>query len=226
MSGDNCETMFVPAGGINKIQASYSDDNNSITAIKFYKEDGAKTFGDLDNSYEEWTFSQGDRLMGIKGYLISQYKITQLSFITYAASCPSYSIVESYNWVDPNCFMANSVKVGASSKISLTNEDELESTDFYSDMRLKQISGCKSPSHELVANMQFILQSTDSSAVRSLMLTRLGPDVPGQECWTFILEDDEKVASMEISYTSNYIEYVVIILNSGRYSKWGEQIYG
>ena len=53
------------------------------------------------------------------------------------ASCPSYSTVESYNWVDPSCFIANSVKVGSSASTAMTNEDQLDSQEFYSDMRLK-----------------------------------------------------------------------------------------
>ena len=31
---------------------------------------------------------------------------------------------------------------------------------------------------------------------------------------------------MEISYTKNYVEYVAVVLNTGRYTKWGNQIYG
>ena len=88
-------------------------------------------------------------------------------------------------------------------------------------MKLKTIFGCKSPAHNLVANLQFILGSTKSGTERELILNRLGPDLPGSECWTLVLEDDEKVASVEVSYTSNYIEYVSIVLDSGRYSQWG-----
>ena len=31
---------------------------------------------------------------------------------------------------------------------------------------------------------------------------------------------------MEISYTKNYIEYVAVVLDSGRYTKWGTQVQG
>ena len=46
MTGD-CVTTVLTGGSIEKIQASYSEDNKSVTAIKYYKTDGAKTFGEL-----------------------------------------------------------------------------------------------------------------------------------------------------------------------------------
>ena len=46
----------------------------------------------------------------------------------------------------------------------------------------------------------------------------LGPDLVGTECWTLMLDYDEKVASMEVSYTTNYIESVSVALNTGRYT--------
>ena len=75
MTGD-CVTTVLTGGSIEKIQASYSEDNKSVTAIKYYKTDGAKTFGELENSYVEWSFSGVNRLMGIRGRTVSDYKIT------------------------------------------------------------------------------------------------------------------------------------------------------
>ena len=75
MTGD-CVTTVLTGGSIEKIQASYSEDNKSVTAIKYYKTDGAKTFGKLENSYVEWSFSGVNRIMGIRGRTVSDYKIT------------------------------------------------------------------------------------------------------------------------------------------------------
>ena len=125
MKGD-CDTMLLTGGGIEKLRVSYSKSDGMVTAMKFYKQDGSKTFGTMLSSYEEWDFSRTDRLMGLHGR-ISKNKITQLGVITYKSSCPSYTWVESYNWVEPTCFIKNSVKVGAQTVTTTSNQNFLES---------------------------------------------------------------------------------------------------
>ena len=89
-------------------------------------------------------------------------------------------------------------------------------------MRLYKIAGCNAIDFNIVGNLQFELKSTKSTISRSLKLARLGPELPSSaECWTFTLGENEKVASMEISYLKQYIEYVAITLTSGRFTQWG-----
>ena len=49
MKGD-CQTMIISGNEIDMIRASYSKGDGAVTAIKYYKEDGAKTFGTLLSS--------------------------------------------------------------------------------------------------------------------------------------------------------------------------------
>ena len=99
-----CTSMLLTGGDIDEIHASYSDSKDAVVGIKYISSNGAKTFGTLLSSFEIWRFSSTNRLMGAQGRTRNN-KISQLSFITYFSDCPSYSIVESYNWVDPGCFI-------------------------------------------------------------------------------------------------------------------------
>ena len=89
-------------------------------------------------------------------------------------------------------------------------------------MTLHRISGCKALDFNIIGNLQFELVSTKSTVLRSLKLDQLGPKLDETaECWTFTVEDGERVASMDASYENNYIEYVAVTLSTGRYTRWG-----
>ena len=89
-------------------------------------------------------------------------------------------------------------------------------------MTLHNISGCKALDFDIIGNLRFELVSTKSTVFRSLKLDQLGPKFDETaECWTFTIEDGEKVASMEVSYDKHYIEYVEVTLTTGRSSRWG-----
>ena len=66
MKGD-CDTVLIAGGEVKTIRASYSSDDEAVTAIKYYKEDGAKTFGTLLSSYQSWDFDRYNRVMGLQG---------------------------------------------------------------------------------------------------------------------------------------------------------------
>ena len=54
-------------GTIEKVRASYSQLAGGITSIKYYKDDKAKTYGTLLQSFVEWEFSETNILIGLHG---------------------------------------------------------------------------------------------------------------------------------------------------------------
>ena len=69
-------------------------------------------------------------------------------------------------------------------------------------MTLHKISGCKALDFDIIGNLQFELVSTKSTVLRSLKLDQLGPVLDETaECWTFTVEDGERVAVTKMKGT-------------------------
>lgn len=84
--------MLTLSGPIEKIRASYSQSEDGVSAVKYYKGGNSKTYGTLLSSFKEWTFTDSKILLGLHGRINSSNKITQLGFITNDHSltvCPS-----------------------------------------------------------------------------------------------------------------------------------------
>ena len=91
-----------------------------MTAIQYFKKDATKTFGNISTKHTEWDFDYTNKLIGLYG-VVNDDEIVQLSFITFSASCPSFTEVDVYNWVSPNCFIANTGRVGSKAETTMTN---------------------------------------------------------------------------------------------------------
>ena len=61
----------------------------------------------------------------------------------------------------------------------MSNLDQLQSEDFFSDMRIKEVIGCTSFSYDIVTNLKFVLETTKNEHENpiELSLQMLGPDL-------------------------------------------------
>ena len=83
MTGD-CNTLRLKSasGPIEKIKASYSTDEESVTAVRFYKGDIKKSYGVLERPSVTWEFDDTNKLIGVHGRLDGD-TIVQLGFVTH-----------------------------------------------------------------------------------------------------------------------------------------------
>ena len=82
MTGE-CKTLtLTPTGPIDKIKASYSLNDGAVSAVRFYKGDIKKTYGELLKPNETWLFDDKNKLIGVHGQLDGD-TIVQLGFVTH-----------------------------------------------------------------------------------------------------------------------------------------------
>ena len=83
MTGE-CNTLRLKSasGPIEKIKASYSTDEESVTAVRFYKGDIKKSYGALGRPSVTWEFGGTNKLIGVHGRLDGD-TIVQLGFVTH-----------------------------------------------------------------------------------------------------------------------------------------------
>ena len=61
----------------------------------------------------------------------------------------------------------------------MSNLEQLQSKDFFSDMRIKEVIGCTSFPYDIVTNLKFVLETTKNEHENpiELSLQMLGPDL-------------------------------------------------
>ena len=79
------------SGPIEMIKSSYSLNDRAVTAIKYFKTNISKSYGNLLRNYEEWEFDSRSILLGLHGYQDGT-TIKGLGFITLETEqeCPVY----------------------------------------------------------------------------------------------------------------------------------------
>ena len=123
---------------------------------------------------------------------------------------------EEVTMIPNDCFAGSTTKAGSSDSTTLSNLSQLQSTKFRPDMKTYKISGCENTSHGLIESLQFTLKSEDNDLENKLMiLDPLGSSTADAICKEIELGKHEIVISMEVSFTSYYIEKVSVVLNSG-----------
>ena len=88
MRGD-CQTLILQ-GPIDKVRASFKDEDDSVSAIKYFRGRTSKQWGRASRDYQEYVFSAEQPVIGLWGRASSQ-KITQLGFLTISEDpniCP------------------------------------------------------------------------------------------------------------------------------------------
>ena len=74
--------LLILEGPVSMIKASFSSKSQSVSAIKYFRDNSSVTFGTLLEDPAVWEFDEANALIGVYGYIESG-TIRQLSFITY-----------------------------------------------------------------------------------------------------------------------------------------------
>ena len=66
--GVDCRTLEL-SGPIEKIRASWSENDQAVSAIRYFKGRNSLTYGNLLTPFSEWEFSETNVLFGIHGQM-------------------------------------------------------------------------------------------------------------------------------------------------------------
>ena len=99
--------MTLEGGGIEKIRASFDQEDLTVNAIHYYKGESKVEFGTLlENGYTEWVFSEEEPLLGLYGREQNSL-ISQLGVITYDKTCLIEEVVEVEEVEEPSWWELN-----------------------------------------------------------------------------------------------------------------------
>ena len=99
--------MTLEGGGIEKIRASFSQEDLTVNAIHYYKGGNKVEYGTLlENGFTEWVFSEEEPLIGLYGREQNSL-ISQLGVITYDTSCLIEEVIEVVEVEEPSWWELN-----------------------------------------------------------------------------------------------------------------------
>ena len=68
MSG-NCRSLTVEGSPIDKVKASFNQNKETVSGIRYFKGENFVEYGTVLNPFEQWIFNEQNQMIGVQGYV-------------------------------------------------------------------------------------------------------------------------------------------------------------